>query len=93
MDSAETTEANHERLSINIHAPCNNRIYSGDHIEVHIHSGVPSTRERESQENDGSSESIETAELPPGLVEVLVPKALRIAHTIRRASREGGVVA
>lgn len=45
MDAAESNETKHDGLSININAPCTNRIASGDYIEVNVYlpSDTPET--------------------------------------------------
>jgi hypothetical protein len=84
MDSAETTETKDDKLSINIHAPCNNQIYGGDHIEVHIHRDG-SDRERRPDDGPDAPEEIDvsTATASRGEIDVMVPKALRIVRKIR----------
>lgn len=37
MDAAEPIESKSGGVSINIHAPCTNRIASGDYIEVNLY--------------------------------------------------------
>jgi hypothetical protein len=91
MDAAESNETKHDGLSININAPCTNQIYSGDHIEVHIHAGERFNSDRAQSGEDASSEatdesSIETAGLASNVLEIIIPRALRIARSIRTSN-------
>jgi hypothetical protein len=84
MDTAGPNEKKHDGLSININAQCNNHIYSGDHIEVHIHrGGGPSGDLRVQDERDETR--AESAALGSDRVEIIVPQAMRIVRQIRSA--------
>lgn len=93
MDASESTETRNEGLSININAPCNNKIAGRDYIEVNIHlNGRPKGDHAAQDQERGSSsdeETIETGDLATGTMEVLVPKALRIARQIRTVESSG----
>jgi hypothetical protein len=81
MDAADYDDTKHDGLSININAPCTNVILPGDHIEVRIHIGGRPSAGR--QVNDDGEEASNAAEFHGDTVEILVPKAVRIARQIR----------
>ena len=51
----ETRTLEDPGFSINILAPCNNQIFSGDHIEVHIH--IDGQGKQSTSADDGVSAS------------------------------------
>lgn len=87
MDAAGPDET-HDGLSININAPCTNRIAGRDYIEVNIHlGGRPENSHGSQGTNQSLSEEDESVvrDADTDAVEVLVPRALRIARQFRSA--------
>lgn len=89
MDAAEPKGTRQDGFSININAPCTNRIAGRDYFEVNIHLGGRSEDPHDLQGKDhassGEEEIAEAHDLGSDTVEVLVPRALRIARQIRSA--------
>ena len=86
MDAAEPDETKQDGLSININAPCTNRIAGRDYIEVNLYiGGRGSSPGGRASGEDASieSNSAEAQEVTTATVEVLVPQAVRIAQRIR----------
>jgi hypothetical protein len=83
MDAAEYDDIKHDGLLININAPCNNHIYSGDHIEVHIHSGGNANGELAEEAREETCAN--SVNIGSDRVDVIVPRAMRIVRQIRSA--------
>jgi hypothetical protein len=84
MDAAEPTETKYDGLSININAPCTNRIAGRDYIEVNIHlGGDRQAREESDEASHKEQQPSEIRDLGCDAVEILVPKAVRIARQMR----------
>lgn len=92
MDAAEPEdETTQDEFSKNASAPCISRRAGRDYFEMHIHLGGRSEGNRDSRGKDRESSSEEEladlGDLGTDTVEVLVPRALRIARQIRSTDR------
>lgn len=87
MDAAEPNDAKHDGLSININAPCTNQIVDGDYFEVHVHlvgRDAEEQRVDEFKQEISEDRGVHTpADLRADTLEILIPKAVRIARQIR----------